>query len=213
MLVGLSSEAGASHRQVLWTDAFGTAYQVSDGMMSPDGSWLCDYAGYGNVWSDGAINLSPMASTRPSETHGSMVTTRKTYNDFVMDVDVRTVKQLRTGSAPNTWETAWVVWHVVDTGLPETFYYFVLKTNGAEFGKLEQGRQLILVTPTSPKLTIGRWNRWTISVHDNRFIVWVDGVQVIDYTDTSATPIAAGKVGLYTEDAHVQFDNVRILTR
>lgn len=217
ILMGVADEARAAHRRVLWSDPFRTVYELTDDLTSPDGKWYCDYAGYGNVWTEAAganitMNLSPKAATRPAETRGAMVTTRKTYNNFVLDVDVRTVKQLRTGSAPNTWEVAWVVWHVMDSSLTETFYYFVLKTNGAEFGKLENGRQYELVTPTSPRVKLGSWSHWTVSVHGNRFIVWVDGVQVIDYTDTSATPLPSGKIGLYTEDAHVQFDNVRVLT-
>jgi hypothetical protein len=39
--------------------------------------------------------------------------------------------------------------------------------------------------------------------------VWVDGVQVVSLTDAER-PYAGGAFGLYSEDAHVQFDNVRV---
>jgi hypothetical protein len=48
------------------------------------------------------------------------------------DLRVRTVQQLRAGTPPNPWETAWIVWHATDD---RHLSYLMLEPNGWELGQ------------------------------------------------------------------------------
>jgi 3-keto-disaccharide hydrolase len=127
---------------------------------------------------------------------------------------MRTDKQLRQNSPPNTWESAWVMWRFVDDF---HHYYFVLKTNGIEFGKKDTAchceEQVFLKTGSSPKLQIGSWAHLKISSVGKHTSIWVNGVQVVDMDDpsySSTGDMSSGAVGLYNEDASVAFDKVSI---
>ena len=76
--------------------------------------------------------LIPQASTAPGETHATENRTTTTWNDFDAIFKMRTLQQLRTGRAPNTWETAWMIFRYTDDW---HHYYFTIKTNGCEFGR------------------------------------------------------------------------------
>jgi hypothetical protein len=76
--------------------------------------------------------LSPKASTRNAETHAAIALSNTVFSgDITFRGRVRTVKQLRTGSDPNPWESVWIVWNYNGGH----FYYVALKTNGWEIGK------------------------------------------------------------------------------
>lgn len=115
----------------------------------------------------------------------------------------------------------------------EKSYYLVLKPNGWELGKLDQelflgiGGQRYLVTGSSPKFPVGpSWRsviiqqrqvdathvRITVTVDGQRLTTFVDGPGSGGYPAWSAHPeqeiYTAGRIGLYTEDALVQFDDV-----
>jgi hypothetical protein len=115
----------------------------------------------------------------------------------------------------------------------EKGYYLVLKTDGWELGKLDQelflgtGGQRYLATGTSPTFPVGpAWRQVTIRqvrVDDARvrITVRVDGEHLVQFTDGpgsggqprwSVHPqqevYTGGRVGLYTEDARVQFDDI-----
>lgn len=221
LLLALVSPIGSMARaETIWFDPFLLQYTLSDGQVSPDGHWYLYWAGYGTVGTkpvngDLAMQLQPARATQADETHSALLTTMAVFTDHLLDLDVRTVKQLRVErrgrrwvSTPNPWEVAWVLWRVVN---PDNFYYFMVKPNGAELGKVQDGVQYFLATTDSPKLTIGAWDRWTIQAQQNRFSIWVNGEWVMDYTDPDMTLTAQpGAVGLYSEDASVQFDNVRV---
>ncbi len=204
----------------VWSDSFVSPYALWDGETSPDGNWYCAWAGYGQVGTqdidgDLAMRLRPAQSMEPSVTHSSLAVSLTEFQNALIEVDVRTSVQLRLRqqgrrwrSKPNPWEVAWLLFRVADTS---NFYYFAVKPNGCEFGKLEGGVQKILWTAAAPKLTIGRWDQWTVSVTGSRTTVWVNGAVAMDYMDFTAAPaLASGSVGLYCEDADVQFDNVRV---
>jgi len=201
----------------LFTDPFANVYSLRDGETSIDGKWQCAWTGYGSVGTeladgDLALKLRPAAALRASETHSSLVVSKSSFGDFVLELEARTVEQLRVrqkgpknGSGPNTWEAAWMLWRVVDTG---NFYYFILKTNGVEFGKLVGSAQYILATAGAPKLRLGTWDRWTVRAVGPRFTISVNGSAALDVTDSS---FSSGAIGLYCEDAYVQFDNVAVM--
>ena len=192
ILAGWVGLAGAV--TYLFTDPFLLVYTLTDGQTSMDGKWYCAWAGYGEVGTgvadgDLALGLRPARALRASDTHSSLVYSTSAFSDFVVDLEVRTVEQLRvrqrgpkSGSGPNTWEAAWLLWRVVDAG---NFYYFILKTNGVEFGKLVGAAQYILATASNPKLKIGTWDRWTVRAVGNRFTISVNGSPVLDVNDST----------------------------
>jgi hypothetical protein len=153
------------------------------------------------------LSLAPQAATSPSATHASLVRSASTFSDFDATVQVRTVQQLRSGSAPNPWEVGWVLWHYSDN---THFYSFIAKPNGWELGKEDPaypGAQRFLAAGSAPTFPVGAWNTVRIRQVGTSMTVWVNGTQVAGFTDTER-PYAGGALGLYTEDAVVHFDNV-----
>ena len=202
----------------LYDNFQGSTYALKDGMTSPNGKWLDKWNGYGQA---GVKTLSgnnifyqiPKASTKSSETHSGLVISKQKFSDITLDIDMKTYKQTRQNSPPNAWEAAWVMWRWVDL---YHHYYFVIKTNGIEFGKKDTScnceKQVFLKTGTSPKLQVGAWNHIKISSIGKHTTIWVGGVKVVDMDDPSynSAKMSSGFIGLYTEDASVGFDNVYI---
>lgn len=200
----------------------GGKYTLSDGQTSPNGKWLDNYNGFGSVGvqddGTGTNNVffeSPAISTSPSTTHAALVTSTQKWGNFQLDIDVKTVQQLRQNSSPNPWEVAWVFFRQTDTF---HYYAFLVKPNGIEFDKKDcntctdpvQGQQF-LVTASSPILKIGGWSHWTITAIGNHIMISVDGNKVVDYVDqTMSQQLSSGAIAMYTEDANVNFDNVSI---
>ncbi len=202
----------------LYDNFQGSTYALKDGMTSPNGKWLDKWNGYGQagVKTDSGNNVFyqiPKASTTSSETHSGLVVSKQKFSDITLDIDMKTYKQTRQNSPPNAWEAAWVMWRWVDL---YHHYYFVIKTNGIEFGKKDTScnceQQVFLKTGTSPKLQIGAWNHIKISSIGKHTTIWVGGVKVVDMDDPSynSAKMSSGFIGLYTEDASVGFDNVYI---
>jgi|GEM_PF-963734 hypothetical protein len=198
-------------------------YTLSDGEESPNRKWKVQYTGFGTVGVEqnaNSIHLfeEPMTSTNEAETHASMVTTTKSYSDFDMTIDMKTVEQLRKNSPPNTWETAWIFWHYTD----EFHYYaLTLKTNGFQLEKKDNDLQddsaeIYLLTLTDPKVKIGEWQKIRIRHQGDatpHIEIWVDENKVADYIDNkipNSNAMSSGSMGLYNEDARVNFDNVMI---
>jgi len=211
----------ASSPKLLLYDNFErNTYTLSDGQTSPNGKWIDIYNGHGSAGvrddETGANNIffeAPAVSTSPSETHSSLVTSTQKWGNFELDIDVKTVQQLRQNSPPNTWETAWVFFRYTDTF---HYYAFLVKPNGIEFDKKdcnsctdpEQGQQF-LVTASSPTLQIGQWSHWKITAIGNHITISVDGNKVVDYVDQDMSQqLSSGTVAMYNEDASVNFDNV-----
>ena len=213
-----SSSAFQITTSSLYDNFQGSTYNLKDGMTSPNGKWLDKWSGYGQA---GVKTLSgnnvfyqiPKISTRSSETHSGLVVSKQKFSDIVLDIDMKTYKQLRQNSPPNSWEAAWLMWRWVDL---YHHYYFVIKTNGIEFGKKDTTcnceKQVFLKTATSPKLQIGAWNHIKISSIGKHTTIWIGGSKVVDMDDPSynSAKMSSGFIGLYTEDASVGFDNVYI---
>jgi hypothetical protein len=198
-------------------------YTLLDGQTSPNGKWINNFNGFGSagVQDDGTgtgnhvFFMYPATSTSPSETHANSVSSTKKFSDFELDIDVKTLQQLRQNSPPNPWEAATVFFRQTDTF---HYYAFVLKTNGIEFDKKDcntctdpvQGQQF-LVTASSPTLQIDAWSHWKITATGNHITITVDGNKVVDYIDQIMSPqLSSGAVVMYDEDAYVNFDNVYI---
>lgn len=181
------------------------------------GPWRVVFTGYGVVGpSDltaGALKLQPAAAGSPGETHSALVVSRRRLSPSRLRVDarVRTSSQLRQGSAPNPWETAWLVWDYRDN---DHFSYLAFKTNGWELGKRDPaypGGQRFLATGAAPAATTGIWQsvsiRRIVSGQRSTLRVAIDGRSVSRFVDTER-PYRSGSVGIYAEDALVEVDSV-----
>lgn len=208
----------------------GGTYSLTDGEVSPNQKWKCRFTGFGTarVVEDATGNnymyLAPQASTSPGETHAAAVDTTTTYRDFELNVDVRTIDQLRENSPPNNWETAWLNWNSIDQF---HYYGFTLKISGNQLEKKDNdihddAAEIFLVTKSSPSVKLDTWQNWRIKVtgtaSGSPYIeIWVDGAKIIDYVDSelwiprnSEKMKQGGTITLYTEDAAVAFDNINI---
>jgi hypothetical protein len=177
------------------------------------GVWRVVFDGYGWVGiksqSSHSVSLIPGTATRPEETHASLVVSKSRYSDVTVAATAVTARQLRVGSPPNPWESAWLVWHYADN---THFYYLALKTNGWELGKADPeypGAQRFLATGSAPRASIGRQNQVRVTQRGARSTVWIDGVFVVSFTDEER-PYRNGRIGFYTEDAEVRFSDVSI---
>ena len=203
----------------LYDDFETSTYKLKDGQTSPNGKWKDEYNGFGaaGVMADGNNNsffMYPKKSVVKSETHSNLIRTVKKYKSFDVNIDTVTEKQLRRNDSPSAWEVAWIMFRYVDKF---HHYYFVLKTNGYELGKVDNDRsinkQIFLVTEesNSTRLYIGNWQHVRINMIDNHIRVWVNGSKIIDIIDTNMRDaLKKGYIGLYDEDALVKFDNISI---
>ena len=187
-------------------------FLLDDSFASGLGLWNTIFDGYGTVGiagTDPAAALAPKASTQPGETHAALVASRAQFGDLDLTLRMQTVRQLRTGSAPNPWETAWALWNYTDN---THFTYLVLKPNGWELGKADPayaGGQRFLATGGSPQFPLGSWYRVRVVQTGNTIQVYVNNLLITTFTDFES-PYTSGRVGLYTEDAESYFDNVSV---
>jgi len=151
--------------------------------------------------------LSPGAADSPDATHSALLVTRESYSGGISFAGrVRTVKQLRTGSLPNPWECAWLVWNYQDA---QHFYYVALKPAGWEIGKRDPaypGGQRFLASGDDA-FPLGAWHDFLIVQGDASFAIQLNGVEVASLAD-SERPLTSGRLGLYTEDAEVELGAV-----
>lgn len=215
-----TSDSYSNHSTGVWRE--GSTYN----------NWTLEYNGYGSVGLQAEstgnrfIFQKPRPSTRIGETHASLALSKREFKYPFVNLKSRVVKQLRTPK-PNAWETAWVIWNYKHD---HRFYYFALKTNGWELGKVDNakinpngpeclwpeyknckynGAQRYLSTGSFPKVKIGKWEDIKVDQENNSFVVYVNNKKVVSFTD-NIRPYYSGKIGLYNEDAHVNFDDVKI---
>ncbi len=154
------------------------------------------------------ITIEPRPSMSPDETHAALIVSSKTFRGNVtFNGETFIDRQLRSGSAPNPWETAWLVWHYSDN---DHFYYFALKTNGWELGKRDPaypGGQRFLASGEDIRFTTGTWYGFHVAQRGATMTVALDGREIVTFTDREAA-YTAGKLGLYSEDARVRLDQV-----
>lgn len=202
----------------LYDDFSGGAYTLKDGQRSPNGLWVNAYNGWGTSGvrvdgsnGDSAMYMYPTTATQPSSTHANLVLTTKSYKNFNLSLDMKTERQLRQNSSPNSWETAWIIFRYTDYS---HHYYMLLRTNGIELGKKDGNSevQTILYQAYQPRVAMGYYQHIDLQVSGNHITVYVDGAKAIDFYDSgvSAQLGGAGAIGLYDEDSIVYFDNIRI---
>lgn len=177
--------------------------------------WTVVFGGFGcvKIATDAAtqwLDASPRVVTAAAQTSGALVIGPTYSTPFQWSARIRTAAQLRTGSTPNPWEVAWVVWHYVDN---DHFYYFYPGTAGWELGKRDPaypGGQRFLQTGSSPTFPVGR--TYDVKVEqaaDDTMKVYVDGRLLANFRDTER-PLRSGRIGLYTEDAAIQVPAVAV---
>ena len=166
---------------------------------------------------DRLLQMQPRVSTTEGETHSSLAVSNGSFGaggtPYRFAGRMRTVRQLRRGSKPNAWEVAWLFWNFGDN---DHLYYFILKPNGWEVGKRDpryvvpgvNDGQKIMATGESVKAVIGQWYEFDIRVHGAVADIFIDGKRVCRFEDKDTRPLLAGRVGLYTEDALCQWDDV-----
>jgi Uncharacterized protein conserved in bacteria (DUF2334)/Domain of Unknown Function (DUF1080) len=170
-----------------------------------DLDWTVKYDGYGEVGAKGGVaSMKPRAAQKPSQTSAALALAGDTgWRNYSFTVKMRLQKQLRQNSPPNEWEAGWLFFRFQDD---DRSYYLVHKTNGLELGKLVPPAgtgQVFLETTSHPLAQPERWHDYRIDVRGSTIRVYVDGKLRITHTDLA--PIPRGRVGLYTEDAHVEF--------
>ncbi|MEU5438422.1 family 16 glycoside hydrolase [Streptomyces sp. NPDC020719] len=172
------------------------------------GQWQSVFNGHGvNTGDDHGLRLAPEQATDPGATHAGLVVSLASYGDVQYEARMRTVRQLRTPT-PNSWEVAWLVWGYSD---PEHFYYITLKPNGWELGKRDPaypGGQRFLATGQQP-FPVGKWYSVAVIQHGARLQVAVNTAGLADFTDIER-PYLRGAVGAYTEDASVEFSQLKV---
>lgn len=204
----------------VYDDFTGGYYSLPNEEISPDGKWKNVYNGGGSsgVGISGdkhVFFLYPKASTSSDETNANLVISTRKFSNFNMEVNVRTADQLRANDPPKSWETAWILFRYTDT-----FHYYWLELNpgGAELGKKDCGNctdsvqgQIFLATVDNSSLKVGDWSHWKITAVGNHIRWTINGTRVIDYVDDNMSPkLAKGSIGLYTEDAYAEFNNLNI---
>lgn len=211
----------------IFSDYFPTNYTLNSGQTSPDGKWTCEYTGGGmtgtRTSSDGkrVMYEYPSVATSSGMTRSSLVYTTQDFTNFTLSLKMRTVRQLRTGSAPNNWEVGWILWSLTrrsDLGNRSVnHYYFIIKPQGCEFGKKDNietnpalEEQIFLPLAGSTNLTIGQWRDVVITYKDFHTTVTVDGITIVNYQDNPNNParMAHGSICLYNEDSEVEFSDV-----
>ena len=175
----------------VYDDFQGGTYKLTDGQKSPNGKWLSKWnaAGEMGVKTENGNNVFygfPKTATSPGQTFSSFALSTQKFSDMTLELDMKTYKQLRQNSAPNSWESAWVIWRWTDLF---HHYYFVLKTSGIEFGKKDTScnceKQVFLKTSSSPILKLNTWDHVKISSIGKHTAIWLDGVKVVDMDDPS----------------------------
>jgi hypothetical protein len=168
----------------------------ADGILLP---WAADVAR--------VLILSPGVAVRPDETHAALLVSRESYYGRTAFAGrVRTVKQLRTGSLPNPWECAWLVWNYQDD---QNFYYVALKPAGWEIGKRDPiypGGQRFLASGED-EFPLGAWHDFLIVQDKASITIRLNGAMIAAVAD-SERPLTGGRLGLYTEDAEVELGAV-----
>lgn len=173
------------------------------------------YDGYGSVtWnvSRKQLMMKPLAATQPYETHAALVVSTKTLKQpFQLSYTMKTIKQLRTGSAPNPWETGWAVFGYKNDG---KFKYTILKPQGygIEIGEslLSDAQNFLYTSPLNQDFfPIGKNYSVVITAQNNIVTIMVNSKRYASYTMSNKDLLTAdGQFGFYTEDAEVQVSNI-----
>ena len=206
-----------------FSDSFDTPYSFTqDGQVSPDGKWKMKYLSGGKTEvANGVLTTYPAIATTSTKTFSTLVMSTQKFQNFQLDFDMRTNKQMRTGSPPKSWETGWIFFRYTDEAPRSNHhYYFLLKNDGYEFGKKDNApgdstieQQIFLKTGQSPTVKIGSYQHITVKAVNFHYTILVDGQTIVDMTDprvNDPSKMSGGLLGLYEEDSSASFDNIKL---
>lgn len=224
-----------------WTEYFDLPNKVYtiDGFQLADGKFKNVYLGYGSAAIENQLFWQkPKAQTTDSVTNPDQSTSgtsscltlsTERFVDFEFEAEMCTVAQV-AGRIPNAWEVGWLMFNYIDE---DHHNYLSLKTSGFEFGGKDNPvhveSQRYFATPTTPKVVLGQWYKWTVRCVKRVFNIWLQTVTinadgsktygakqqlVTNYADSNGSttlyPSTGGRVGLYLEDAYVKYDNIKV---
>ncbi len=210
---GGSNAAGSGSDVTARTTFNETWSEFSPGSIWADGTiygrWTDQWNGYGAIDVAGTgtqgsgLSLAPQAAA--PWYHSALVTTTAPLSNFSASVTLTTIKQLNT--APNPWEVGWVLWGFSDN---THFYAFTPQPNGWELSKEDPaypGDQRFLATGSTPKFPVGTTYTVAVAQQGALMSVWVNGQFIVSFTDHER-PYVSGSLGLYTEEATVNYGQV-----
>jgi hypothetical protein len=179
--------------------------------------WRVVFTGHGQVTGTTqgrAILLAPERTTAPGVTHAALVVSAQRYRDFTATVTVRTLRQLRQGTAgaPHPWEVGWVLWHYTSN---RSFYALTLEQHGWVLSKQDpayRGDERFLASGRTPGFLVGRPHQMQITQTGPTITIRADGHLLTRFTDTQR-PYLTGSLGLYSEDSKARFEAVHIRHR
>lgn len=124
------------------------------------------------------------------------LTTDKTYRDFTLRLRFKSLAEGNSGVFVRSHIIGIDPEHGPDIeGMQVEVDPSVGKHTG---GIYESGGRGWVIQPTAEgeqALKPGEWNELKISAHGNRIVTWLNGVQIVDYTDT-APKFTSGVIGL-----------------
>ncbi len=189
-----------------------TSYHLGDWVVgSTMGTWIVENSGGGNVGVENAANkvlfLKPKASISPTESGTALIKSILGLSTVDVSSRVKVVQQLRSSSTPVG--TARIIWHYIDDA---HYYYFALKTDGWELGKMEGNNvsgARILSSGSTPQFVPGSWYGIHVTQQQDTMKVYLNDQVITVFTDTQR-PYLTGKIALYAKDVYAQFDTVVI---
>ncbi len=216
--------SGCAHQTEITKESFFTHNKIQIPLTPLN--WQISYDGGGavsfNPDGTGDIILKPQIPKTAAETYAALVllksTNLKPLKDYVVQIEVTTVRQLRVVS-PNEWEVFWFMGNYRSTNGPDAKQtnYFMLKPNaGAELGRaFEQVGQSFLKTDSGPRLPLNVRQTFTYIKKGQHFQVYQqvsgqvhrDRKLVLDYMGKGPEDSLydhPGSFGLYAEDALVR---------
>ncbi len=159
------------------------------------------------VEEDGTVTLVPRPGETGWERFDAYIMTERTYKDFVLDLEFKIEKEGNSG----------VFFRVGDPLLPVSkgIEVQILDTFGLEKpGNHDCGGVIGTAAPSKNMAKpAGEWNRYTITVENNRLTVVLNGEQIIDLKlDESAMKDRPeeGHIGFQDEAKRIWYRNVRI---
>ncbi|WP_216477242.1 3-keto-disaccharide hydrolase [Paenibacillus brevis] len=150
------------------------------------GSW--------NLTTDGSLTLSQNTASGEAIAY----TGNASWNDYTYSARIK----LLTASG-----NVGLLFRYVDNS-----NYYTLRLNDSG-DKLElykkSGGTMTLVSSTGYAVTPGQWAAMKVSVSGNVIIGYVDGVQLLQWTD--ASPLPAGKIGIRMHTSAARMDDVKVV--
>ena len=188
----------------------GADYTLGTNAISPNGKWQCQSkGGTGTVGvTNDSFYLHPQHAQSLQESFSPGVKTIRWFDDFTLDCDILTEAQVREPT-PRNWEVGWILFRYIDS---THFWYFLMRKTGPEIGKYDGGTnpesQIILQQKSTPVCRIGQEYSWRLVADKHTFVVSVDDVTIFNLNNPSS--FNSGKVMMYSENANVLFDNIKI---